>query len=112
MVGSETRPVRKGRLRFVRLAQRGMGSGGSGPRLDPLRIEGGHLLERLEGLSWAGVIQEDFAFREPWFRIIPSKGDGAVVVLDGRTPSAFPLEERAFSEEVVCVMRILPELSR
>src|SRR5207247_7805259 len=71
----------------------------SGPRLDPLRVEGSHLLERLEGLSWASVIQEDIAFREPWFRIIPSKGDGAVVVLDGRTPTAFPLKERSLRSE-------------
>src|SRR5207245_7932616 len=93
--------------RLVALPHSRMGSGRSGPSLDALGFEGGHLLEALERFRGAIVIQEDLALHEPWFRVIPSKGDRAVVVLDRRTPTAFPLEELAFSEKDWRVLRVL-----
>src|SRR5881396_3170148 len=68
-----------------------------------------HRLERLRG---AIVTQEDLALHEPWFRVIPSKGDRAVVVLNRCAPTAFALEELAFSKEDGRVLRVLPECAR
>src|SRR2546426_10656269 len=112
MVGPEARRVREVRLGFAPSAESRMRSGRSGPRLDALRFKRRHLLEALEGLRGAIVIQEDLALHEPRFRVIPSKGDGAVVVLDRRAPAAFALEELAFSKEDGRVLRVLPECSR
>ena len=112
MVGPEARRVREGRIRFPASAQSRIGSSRSGPCLNALGFKGGHLLEALEGLRRAIVTQEDLALHEPWFRVIPSKGDRAVVVLDRRTPTAFPLEELAFSEKDGRVLRVLSERAR
>src|SRR5207249_3488683 len=99
MVGPEARRVGERRLRFAPSAESCMRSGRSSPRLDALRFEGGHLLEALEGLRGAIVIQEELALHEPRLRVIPSKGDGPIVVLDRRAPPAFALEELALSKE-------------
>src|SRR2546426_11470502 len=89
-----------------------MRSGRSSPRLDALRLEGGHLLEALEGLRGAIVIQEELALHEPRLRVIPSEGDGPIVVLDRRAPPAFALEELALSKKDGRVLRVLSERAR
>src|SRR5436309_13614559 len=112
MVGPEARRVREGRIRLPASAQSRIGSSRSGPCLNALGFKGGHLLEALECLRRAIVTQEDLALHEPWFRVIPSKGDRAVVVLNRRAPTAFALEELAFSKEDGRVLRVLPECAR
>src|SRR2546430_9615370 len=112
VVGLEARGVGGGRIAFPAAAQSRSGWSRSGPCLNALGFKGGHLLEALEGLRRAIVTQEDLALHEPWFRVIPSKGDRAVVVLNRRAPTAFALEELAFSKEDGRVLRVLPECAR
>src|SRR2546425_5745134 len=109
MVGRETDRLGEGGLRFAALTQCGTRPGLPGKRFDSPRLERRSLFEAFEGFGRTRVIQWVLAVREPRIRVVPPKGDRAVVVLDRRSPTAFPLEELALPEENRRVLGVLPQ---
>src|SRR6267143_575471 len=81
----------------------------TGPGLDPFGIKRGNLLETLQCIPRPIVGQENLRLPEPRLGVVPAKGDRSIVILNRRTPAAFPFQELPLPMEDRRVLRILSQ---